>query len=72
MHTINAINNPWTASKCDRATEIIVTLLFNDGFQKLKNSVKADEILFEKKYYLCHIKFRLFPKKIPEVGARSF
>ena len=58
MHALvaNAISNPWTASKSDCATESIVTLLFNDGFQKCKNPVKADEILFEKLYYLCHIK----------------
>ena len=36
-NTTNAICNPWTASKSDRATKIIVTLLFNDGFQKIKN-----------------------------------
>ena len=34
--------------KSDRATKIIVTLLFNDGFQKCKNSFKANEILFGK------------------------
>ena len=55
MHA-NAIGNPWTASKSDCATKIIVTLLFNDGFQKRKNPVKAAEILFEKQYYLCHVK----------------
>ena len=40
--------NPWTASKSDRATKIIVTLLFNDGFQKCTNSFEADEILYGK------------------------
>ena len=44
----NANCNPWTASISDRATKIIVTLLFNDGIQKFKNSVKADDILFGK------------------------
>ena len=47
-NTTNALCNPWTASKFDRATKIILTLLFKDGFQKFKNSVKADEILFDK------------------------
>ena len=47
-HTTHAICNPWTASKSDRATKMIVTLLFNDGFQKFKNSFKADEILLGK------------------------
>ena len=46
--TTNEICNPWTASKSDRATKIIVTLLFKDGFQKCKNYVEADKILFEK------------------------
>ena len=46
--TTNEICNPWTASKSDRATKIIVTLLFNDGFQKCKNYVEVDKILFEK------------------------
>ena len=40
--------------KSDHATKIIVTLLFNDGFQKFKNSFKADEILFGK-YTICVI-----------------
>ena len=47
-HTTHAIRNPWTASKSDRATKMIVTLLFNDGFQKFKNSFKADEIFLGK------------------------
>ena len=55
-NTTNAICNPWTASKSDCATKIIVTLSISDGFQKiLKNSVKADEVFYGKQYYLCHI-----------------
>ena len=51
-----AICNPWTASKSERATKIIVTLLFNDGFQKRKNSVKGVQhpwALFLKTLYIC-------------------
>ena len=40
--------NPRTASKGVRATKIIVTLLFNEGFQKCKDSFEADEILYKK------------------------
>ena len=32
----------------NRATKIIVTLQFNDGFQKCTNSFEADEILYGK------------------------
>ena len=71
-NTVNAIFNPWTASKSDHATKIIVTFLFNDGFQKCRNSFTAEEILFGKWYYLYYIKWFLLPKKNPEVRARSF
>ena len=40
-NTTNTICNPWTASKSDRATKIIVTSLFNDGFEKRKIPIEA-------------------------------
>ena len=49
--------NPWTASKNDRTSKIIVTLLFNVRFQKYKNPVEADEILFEKLFVSYPVTF---------------
>ena len=45
-NTTDTICNPWTAWKSDRATKIIVTLLFNDGFEKRKIPIKAVYTLF--------------------------
>ena len=60
-------------TKSDRATKIIVTLLFNDGLQKCKTSFKANEILFGKKILFVSYQVTFIPeKKNQEVGARSF
>ena len=61
MHALvaNAISNPWTASKSDCTTKIIVTLLFNDGFPKCKNHVKGDGLL-KKKSTICVISSNVY------------
>ena len=45
-NTTDTICNPWTAWKSDRVTKIIVTLLFNDEFEKRKIPIKAVYTLF--------------------------
>ena len=59
----NTICHPWTAWKSDSVTKIIVTLLFNDGFEKRKISVEAVYTLFWDIIFLFHIDSLLFPKK---------
>ena len=75
FHTYNTTNtlcNPWTAWKSDRATKIIVTLLFNDGFEKKKNSYWRCLYSLLRYSILWVILIHFFPGKIPEVRARSF
>ena len=67
-NTAHAICSPWTASKSDRATKIIVTLLFSDRFQKNLKILLQLMKSFLGKSTSCVISSN--PKKIQEVGAR--
>ena len=45
-NTTNAISNPRTAWKSDRATKIIVTLVFHNWFEKRKIPIEAAYTFF--------------------------
>ena len=58
--------------KSDRATKIVVTSLFNDGFEKRKTPIEAVYALFWDIIFFVSYQFIYVPEKIPEVRARSF
>ena len=63
-NTTKAFYNPRTASKSDHVTKIIVTLLMKDGFQKCKNSFKANELFFWKIVLFLSYQVIVIPQKI--------
>ena len=66
MHnTTDTICNPWTAWKSDRATKILVTLLFHDGFEKRKIPIKTVYTFFWNMMFFVSYYFIFGPEKNP-------